>query len=748
QDLPLDHVIEALNPHRTLSHTPFTQIALTLQSYEQVALDFPGVQVTMEPTVDETAKFELTFNLEELSTGGVAGSLVYATDVFDRDTARRIADGLVHVLETVLRQPDTPVGRLRLTPDGGPTPVPRPVQPERGPSQARTVPEAFRARVADAPHAPALRSGDRFVTYQELDVRANRLAHRLIAAGAGPESRVALLLDRGVDAVVAMLATLKAGAAYVPLDPRQPAARTTEILRESAARVVLTDGVRPDFPGEEGLASLPDLVVLSALSDPAVLQAEGDPAEDTDPLVGSGEERLASGEERLASVMFTSGSTGMPKGVAITHRGLVALAADTAFDTGAHDRVLHHSPLAFDASAYEIWAPLLRGGQVVIAPPGQLDPVALGALVKDAGVTVAFFTTALFNLLADDPSATLTSLREVWTGGESASPTAMRTVTEKYPDLVVTHVYGPTEGTTFATCSRLPTPYTHPGPPPIGVPMDRTGAYVLDRGLVPVPVGVVGELYLAGVGLARGYLGRAAQTAERFVADPFGLPGERLYRTGDLVRWRADGQLEFVGRVDGQVKVRGFRIELGEVESVLGALTGVRQATVVVREDTPGEKRLVAYVVAEGSDGDPAALRTGMAAQLPDYMVPSFFVALDSLPLTPNGKIDHKALPAPATDPEAPHTAPSTPQEAALCALFAQTLRVDRVGIDDDFFDLGGHSLLATRLISRIRSSLGLEITLRTLFQNPTVRTLAPTLETAEKARPLIRPLRKVTRTT
>ncbi|MFE9414018.1 amino acid adenylation domain-containing protein, partial [Streptomyces sp. NPDC006704] len=737
QDLPLDHVIEALNPHRTLSHTPFTQIALTLQSYEPIALDFPGLQVTMPTVTDESAKFELTFNLTELSAGGVAGSLVYATDVFDRDTARRIADGLVHVLETVLRQPDSPVGRLRLTPDEGLSPAPRPVTPRRGPSQARTVPEVFRARVADTPHAPALRSGDQFVTYQELDVRANRLAHRLIAAGVGSESRVALLLDRGVDAVVAMLATLKAGAAYVPLDPRQPAVRTTEILRESAARVALTDGVRPDALGEDCLSALSGSG-LSVLSDPAALQAMGDPAEDAEPVVNSG-------GEGLACVMFTSGSTGMPKGVAITHRGLVALAADTAFDTGAHDRVLHHSPLAFDASAYEIWVPLLRGGQVVIAPPGQLDPVVLGELLNDAEVTAAFFTTALFNLLADDPGAPLAPLREVWTGGESASPTAMRMVTEKYPDIVVTHAYGPTEGTTFATFSRLPTPYTHQGRPPIGVPMDRTGVYVLDRGLVPVPVRVVGELYLAGVGLARGYVGRAGLTAERFVADPFGSGGGRLYRTGDLVRWRGDGQLEFVGRVDGQVKVRGFRIELGEVESVLGSLAGVGQVTVVVREDVPGDRRLVAYVVPEGSGWDPAGLRAGLAGRLPDYMVPSHFVALDTVPLTPNGKIDHKALPAPATDPQAPHAAPSTPQEAALCELFAQLLGADRVGIDDDFFDLGGHSLLATRLISRIRSSLGLEVTLRTLFQNPTVRALAPTLETAEKARPLIRPLRKVT---
>ncbi|MEU9731593.1 amino acid adenylation domain-containing protein, partial [Streptomyces sp. NPDC048002] len=589
-----------------------------------------------------------------------------------------------------------------------------------GPDHFGHVVAAFTAQARRAPDAVALRGDGTLLTYGELDRAANRLAHRLAGLGVGdrPETAVAVLMERSADLVVALLAVLKAGAAYVPLHPSYPAARMQAVIEQTGAPVLLTD--RATHPGDlfDGLVTTLTVDDDTALAD----CPDTDPGTVIDPL-------------GLAYVMFTSGSTGAPKGVAVTHRDILALAADHCWDGEAQRRVLVHSSHAFDAATYEVWVPLLAGHQAVLAPPGQLDPRTLRRLTEQHGVTSLFLTTALFNLVAEEDPEVFDLVRQVWSGGEACSPEAIQRVLDRCPHTEFVHVYGPTETTTFATFIALRPPHRVGATVPIGRAMDGMAAHVLDDTLRQVPEGATGELYLAGAGVARGYTARPALTAERFVACP-DRPGERMYRTGDLVRLLPDGVIEFVGRADAQVKIRGFRIELGEIEAVLGRLPGVGRRIVVVREDRPGDKRLVAYVVpGESGHPDPDELAARAAEELPPYMVPTAFVVLDSLPLNSNGKVDRKALPAPAahTDGIRP---PRTPDEEVLCQLFAQILGLERVGVDQSFFRLGGHSLLGSRLISRIRSALGAEITFPMLFAAPTVAELAAVLRDNGERRP------------
>ncbi|MET9619108.1 amino acid adenylation domain-containing protein, partial [Kitasatospora indigofera] len=442
---------------------------------------------------------------------------------------------------------------------------------------------------------------------------------------------------------------------------------------------------------------------------------------------------------QLAYVMFTSGSTGVPKGVAVRHRDVAGLAADRRWRGGAHDRILLHSPHAFDAATYELWVPLLAGGTVVVAPPGGLDAPGLRAVVARHGVTALFITKALFDLVAEEDPEAFAGLRTVSTGGEAASGALMRRVLDACPDLLLAHVYGPTEATTFATYQALSATEAAAVRVPIGTPLDNMRSYVLDEHLRPVPPGVAGELYIAGAGLARGYWNRPALTAERFVACPF-VPGGRMYRTGDLVRQRGGGALEFQGRADAQVKLRGFRIELTEIEAVLSRHRAVRQVIVIAREDRPGDTRLVAYCAAAGEPEALAAeLRRLAADALPAYMVPAAVVVLDALPLNANGKVDRRVLPAPEQGRAAGGRAPRDPREEILCGLFAEVLGLDEVTIDEDFFDLGGHSLLATRLVSRARTALGVELGIADLFQAPTVAGLGERLS-GTATRPALRP--------
>ncbi|GAA3776544.1 hypothetical protein GCM10022403_009150 [Streptomyces coacervatus] len=609
---------------------------------------------------------------------------------------------------------DAPVGRVEVT-----LPEERAEAQLAGPpasGAAATVPELFAARVAAAPEATAIIQGERTTTYRQLNARANRLAHRLIALGVRPEDRVAVLMGRSDSLLTALLAVLKTGGAYVGLDPRAPAARARHILAETGANVLLADTV----PTE----SYDGTVVVSADDPTLAAEPDTDPAVPLDPV-------------QLAYVSYTSGSTGIPKGVAVTHLDVTALAADSAFGEGGHARVLVHSPTAFDASTYEMWVPLLNGGTAVVAGPDEdVDAHVVARLTERHGLTALWLTAGLFRLAAEEDPGCFAGLRQVWTGGEAVPADAVRRVLAACPGLTVTDGYGPTETTAFATSRPCTANTLVPDPLPIGRPLDGMRTYVLDSALQPLPPGTVGELYVAGPGVARGYLGRPGATAERFVADPYGPPGARMYRTGDHARVTPDGELEFHGRADGQIKLRGFRIEPGEIETALAAHPEVTQAVAVIREVRPGDRRLVAYAVcAEGTTTASDALRDHLAACLPDFMVPSAVVVLDRLPLTPNGKLDRASLPAPpaAAAPQ-PHAAPRTPHEQLLCALFADVLGLPEVGPRDGFFALGGHSLLALRLLGRIRSVLGVELALRDVFQAPTPTGLARLLADAGKA--------------
>ncbi|MFD4948619.1 amino acid adenylation domain-containing protein, partial [Streptomyces sp. NPDC058409] len=639
--------------------------------------------------------------------------LDYREDAFDQEAVEQLGARLTRVLETIVAAPETPVRdvdvlapaereRILATGNGTTHEVP-----------TTTVVDLFQTQVRATPDSVALASGGMEITYAELDARANALARDLIDRGAGPEQAVAIWMERSTDLVVALLAVLKTGAFYVPLHDGYPAERRRLVVEDCRARLLLTDR-----PADAAAFVGPVEVVDVADGATGAPSREGADAP-------SGEVRVEA--DGLAYVMYTSGSTGEPKGVAVTHRGVAELVLDSSWKSGPQDRILFHAPHAFDISNYELWVPLLSGGRVVVAPTEQIDSVSLRKLLTQEAITSVHLTAGLFRVIAEQDPECFSGVREVLTGGDVVSPVAVRRVSDACPDTAVRVLYGPTEITLCATRHEVPAGVAVAGSVPIGRPMDNTRVYVLDAGLSPVPVGVAGELYIAGAGLARGYAGRAGLTAERFVADPFVVaPGSRMYRTGDVVRWNTDGVLEFVGRADAQVKVRGFRIEPGEVEAVLAEHARVAQTAVVVREDTPGDKRLVAYVVSAAGEamGDPSVLRGFVAERLPDYMVPSAFVVLDALPLTPNGKLDRRALPAPDFISGAKGKGPRTAQEEVLCGLFAEVLGVESVSVDDGFFELGGDSILSIQLVARARAA-GLVFSARDVFERKTVAGLA-----------------------
>lgn len=566
------------------------------------------------------------------------------------------------------------------------------------PASELSVPELFARQAVRTPDAPAVQYGHQVIGYAELAARADALAGSLAAAGVGPETPVALLFDRSVELVVAQLAVLRAGGHYVPLDPAQPPARLAWLLQDTGTRLLLAEQTPEWLP--EGVG---------------VLQ----PGAASGPLP-------AVHPDTAAYVMYTSGSTGTPKGVVATHRNVVELATDSCFDPAAHRRVLLHSPHSFDAATYELWVPLLNGGTVVLAPPGRLTAEVLRAAIGEDRITALFLTAELFRTVAELAPDSFTGLREVWTGGEVVAPEAVRRVREHCPTTRVVNVYGPTETTTFAT--RHPVERLDPARPlPIGRPLGGTRAYVLDARLRLAPVGAVGELYLGGAGLARGYLGRPELTAERFVADPFEA-GARMYRTGDLARWTADGELEFVGRADGQVKIRGYRIEPAEVEAALEACPGVVRAVVSARPDPAGGRRLVAHL-ALTPDGGLDTVRRYAAQRLPAHLLPTGWLTVDQLPLTPHGKVDRSALPDPEPPVAAPTGALRTPREGQLCELFARVLGLPDAAPDTDFFAAGGHSLLAMRLTAAIETAFGARLPLSALFAAPTPAALAELLD-------------------
>ncbi|HEX2090822.1 MAG TPA: amino acid adenylation domain-containing protein, partial [Longimicrobiaceae bacterium] len=708
QEVPFDRLVEELRPERDLSRNPLFQVMLALQGAAEMGEAAAPPVTPDEPDeisapVPSTTKFDLTLVVAE---GGEGYRLAceYATDLFDATTVGRLLLSFRTLLEAAVSDPDRDAAALPLL-----GPEERRECLELGIGEVREVPEGTLHGFVEewarrTPEAPALVSGTGTLGWGEVNRRANRIAHHLRRLGVGPEVRVGLHLERGPEALVALLGILKAGGAYVPLDPAYPPDRVAYMREDAGISVLLSCG---DGALRTGGART---VRLDQEWD------RGGPEHDLDP-------GPLAGPDNLAYVIYTSGSTGRPKGVMVTHRTLLAAAEAQRPLTGVHSgsRILQFASLSFDASVFEILL-AVRNGAALCFPDAdaRLSGEGLLRAMREMEVTTTILPPPV---LAELPVADLPAIHTLGMGGEAVSAEVVARWAPRYRML---NAYGPTEVTIWATAalgldgSRRP---------PIGRPIPNARVYLLDGELEPLPVGVPGELWIGGAGVARGYLGRPGLTAERFLPDPFSPePGARMYRSGDRGRWLPDGEIDFLGRTDEQVKVRGFRIELGEIEAVLLRTEGIRDAVVVAREDAPGERRLVAYVVAEGETGPTAAeLRTRLRGELPEYMVPAVFVRLDALPLTPSGKVDRRVLPAPEVTggTEDAFVPARTPLEEVLAGIWAALLGVERVGVDDNFFELGGHSLLAARAASRISEALHLEVRVRDLFEHPTVRRLA-----------------------
>jgi len=713
QDLPFEKLVQVLQPARDMSRHPLFQALFALQNMPQEALELPGL--TLSRMGDEVAggldpalyRLDLALYLQEAEDGGLVGLLRYATDLFDAATVTRLSGHLKRLLEVVAEDADRPLSTVSLLSEA----ERRQVVEEWNATaaaypQADCLHELFTAQAAKTPDAMAVIDEAGELSYRELERRSNRLAHHLRGLGVSAESVVGLCVERSAELVVGLLGILKAGGAYLPLDPAYPVERLDYMVSDAGAAVVVTQAAVEARLGEAAVRR------LRLDADRAAIEREPDTA----PL-------HAVHPDNLAYVIYTSGSTGRPKGVMVAHQAVVNFLTAMARDLQAShdDVVVAVTPVSFDIAGLEIFLPLTVGARMVLASREVAqDGDALRQKITEVGAT----------LLQATPSSWRMLFEAGWQGGELKALCGGEALA---PDLAASlarassqawNMYGPTETTVWSTSSRL----GESGEVLIGRPILNTQVYVLDRHGRPAAIGVAGELHIGGAGLARGYFGRAGLTAERFVPSPFG-DGVRLYRTGDLARWRLDGELEYLGRIDHQVKLRGYRIELGEIEAQLVQHPQIGQAVVVADEDGRGERRLVAYVIAGSSETElePADLRSHLQRSLPDHMVPAAFVQLAALPLTPNGKIDRKALPKPGVDGLARgiYEAPRTETEQVLAGIWSEMLGIERIGIHDNFFELGGHSLLATRVIVRIRDRLGFELPLRTLFETPTIAEIA-----------------------
>ncbi|MEU8244603.1 amino acid adenylation domain-containing protein, partial [Actinoplanes missouriensis] len=708
QHIPFEYLVEKLNPHRSTAHHPLTQIMLALQNNADFRFDLPGLSASLENPGSNGTQFDMVINIAETfsaenTPAGLTGFVEYAGDLYEPETVTAFLSRWARLLAAAAADPGLPITAMDVL-----------EAPERQELLAQahgdarppltTFPDLLREVASRTPQAPMLLFDGGEVSYAEMEAWSNRIAHRLLDLGIGPEDRVALRMPRGAGLIAGLLGVVKTGAAYVPVDPGYPADRIAFMLDDARPALVLDDV----FPAD-------DLSAYPETAPDVVLRAAG-----------------------AAYVIYTSGSTGRPKGVVVTHAGIAGLAAAKrqGFGLGPGDRVLQFSSSSFDAMVSELVTTLSSGAALVLPDRTDLAGADLTELLIRWQITnVTLPPSVLATLDGSGPDGDLAGLRTLSVAGE-ACPADL--VARWAPDRRMIDAYGPTETTVGATM-KAPLTGAETGIVPIGRPLPGLAAYVLDERLNPVPAKVTGELYLAGAGLARGYLGRPALSAERFVADPFGAPSERMYRTGDLARWTAAGELEYLGRSDNQVKVRGFRVEPGEVEAALRRVPGVRQAVVVVQGERAIDNRLVAYAVVSDPAVTATGLRDAVRAELPGYMVPAAVVLLDEIPRTPSGKIDPSALPAPVFGSAAGRL-PRTPQEEILCSLYADLLGVPTPSIDDSFFDLGGHSLLATRLVSRIRSVLSVDLPLRTLFEHPTVAELAAQLGTGAAGRRALTP--------
>ncbi|HEV7361246.1 MAG TPA: amino acid adenylation domain-containing protein, partial [Mycobacterium sp.] len=700
QDVPFEVLVERLNPARSLTHHPLVQVMLGWQNTAPAELALGDVQATALPIDTHTARMDLAFSLTERWTqagepAGIGGTVEFRTDVFDAATIEALIGRLRRVLVAMTTDAAQRLSSIPLLDADEHTHLDeignRAVLTRPGPA-AVSVPALWAAQVARAPEAVAVTFEGRSMTYHEVDTAANRLAHLLAVRGAGPGQSVALLFSRSAEAIIAMLAVLKSGAAYLPIDPAQPDARIEFMLIDAAPVAALTTAtLRSRLDGYE----LPVVDI-------------NDPAVDTQPVTAP----PAPGPDDIAYLIYTSGTTGVPKGVAVTHRNVAHLAESTPDHLPVMQVWTQCHSYGFDFSVWEVWAALLGGGRLVVIPESvTTSPEDFHALLVAEHVTVLTQTPSAAAALTPDGLESVALLL----GGE-ACPAE---VVDQWADgRVVINAYGPTEATVYASMSKPLAAGS--GAAPMGAPVATAALFVLDPRLRPVPAGVVGELYVAGAGVACGYLGRAELTAARFIACPYGEPGARMYRTGDLVRWRPDGQLDYLGRADEQVKIRGYRIELGEIQTALANLDGVEQAVVITR-DEHATTRLIAYVT---GPADPAGLRAALAEQLPSYMVPSAVVVLDALPLTVNGKLDTRALPAPDYHDADHYRAPGDAIEEILAGIYAQVLGLEHVGIDDSFFDLGGDSILSMQVVARARAA-GVLCRPRDIFVEQTVARLA-----------------------
>ncbi|MBO0512055.1 amino acid adenylation domain-containing protein [Streptomyces beijiangensis] len=660
-----------------------------------------------------------TGTFEELSIGvytdGSADSDLFIrldapARLYHRAELRFIGEELTAYIRAVVAAGAQPVGALDVVSGAEREQVLNAPDDTAAPLPGLTVPQLFARQVERDPAAVALVSGDGTLSYQELDERSDRLAGALRRRQIGPGSVVAVALPRSADLAAALLGVVKAGAAYLPVDPAFPAERTGSQIAGAQACALLTDATTA--PRLSAGPDVPALVLDDLASESA----------------GSGtspQAPLPAHQDGLLAVLYDSGTAAPGTGVGLTHRNMERLVLDRHWKEAGRGTVLWHAPTTSDALALEVWVPLLNGGRVVVAPPGELTPDTLAQARAAHGITALWLPAGLFSAIAAERAESLAGLREVWTGGERVSAAALRRVREACPGLTILNGHGLTESTVFAACHRMAAgePVRHPGT--VGRPMDHTALYVLGPGLAPVPVGVTGELYVAGPGVARGYPGRPGATAERFVPCPFGPPGALMHRTGDRVRWSTEGRLDYVAGADAQADVRGVRIEPAEIEEVLSEHTGLAQSVVAVRQDSAGQQRLVAYVVpVAGTTVSGDELRRFAAGWLPESMVPSVFTVLERLPVAASGRVDRTALPEPEFD-EGTYRAPRNDTERALAAAFAEVLELDRVGIDEDFFDLGGNSLRAIRLVGLIRSELKQEVSIRRLFAARTVTGLS-----------------------
>ncbi|AOW99701.1 hypothetical protein BJP34_09735 [Moorena producens PAL-8-15-08-1] len=711
QDIPFEQVVEALQPQRSLSYSPLFQVMFVLQNAPMGELTLPGITISELEYEYTIAKFDLTLSMTQTKEG-LVGSWEYNTDLFDDSTIKRMANHFENLLSEIVANPQLTVDEVPLLSEA-----------ERHQlliewnDTAREYPtdkcihQLFEDQVEKTPDAVAVVFGQEQLTYHQLNQRANQLANHLQSMGVKPEELVGICVERSIEMMVGLLGILKAGGAYVPLDSNYPQERLSYMLADSDVKVLLTQ--------ESLLESLPLNQAQVVCLDRDWQEIEQHTQDNLDVGVCS---------DNLAYVIYTSGSTGVPKGVSVIHQGVVRLVKETNYASFTSQEVfLQLAPISFDASTFEIWGSLLNGAKLVImyAHTPTLEEIA--GVIEKYKVTTLWLTAALFNLMVEQYLDRLKSVKQLLAGGDVLSPPHVQKVVEFLPECKLINGYGPTENTTFTCCYLVKQSRVNGTSVPIGCPIANTQIYILDKHLQPLPIGVPGELYIGGDGLARGYLNRPELTQEKFIPNPFSnSQSDRLYKTGDLARYLSDGNIEFLGRIDRQVKVRGFRIEPREIEALLSTHPQIQQAVAIATEDLPSNKRLVAYVVSEDESLSTNQLREFLKQKLPEYMVPSAFVTLDTLPLTPNGKIDLKALPAVEAQLiySKEYVPPRTVTEKTISDIFAAVLKVPAVGLNDNFFELGGHSLIATQLITRLRQVFAVELPLRTLFESPTVAQL------------------------